>query len=229
MILLFQSRRKNNRWMEYSPSPFYAHWKHPPSKQVNTHLWEENPSNFKHSQQLQIHYNPLLSSLLLISSKYNMPNYISQTLDGQVNITHFPYTHVQYIQAPFPLSDVQSAIVTPGLQTLDHFCHCALINISYPSSRVSSKTRHGIPVILLTPRTFLLLCNIYIAAQPKTTLQLQHCNENSCWDDSLHIFLSLLSINYQFEDSPLLCWCNHNPGFFVCGCMKNAFWWRLII
>lgn len=186
-------------------------------------------SNFKHSQQLQIHYNPLLPSLLLISSKYNMSNFISQTLDGQVNIMYFPYTYVWHIQASYSSSDVQSAIVTPGLQTLDHFGPRALINISHPSSRVSGKTRHGIPVILLMPRTFLLLCNIYIAAQPKTTLQLQHCNENSRWDDPLHKFLSLLSINYQSQDSPLSCWCNHNPGSFVCGCMKNAFWWMLII
>lgn len=114
--LHFQSKKKNNRWMEYSPSPFYTHWKHPPPKQVKVHLWEENPSNFKHSQQLQIHYNPSQPSLLLISSKYNMPNYISQTLEGQGNIMHFLYTHVRYIQASFPLSDVQSAIVTPGLK-----------------------------------------------------------------------------------------------------------------
>lgn len=187
------------------------------------------PSSFKHSQQLQIHYNPLLPSLLLISSKYNMPKFISQTLDGQVNIMYFPYTHVWCIQAPYSSSDVQSATVTPGLQILDHFGSRALINISHPPSRVSSKTRHGIPVILLMPRTFLLLWNIYIAAQPKTTLQLQHCNENSRWDDSMHKFLSLLSINYQFEDSPLSCWCNHSPGSFVCDCMKNAFSWKLII
>lgn len=215
--------------MQYSPSSFYTHWKHPLPKKVKAHLWEENPSNFKHSQQLQIHYNPLLPSLLLISSKYNMPNFISQTLDAQVNIMYFPYTCVWYIQALFPLSDVQSVVVTTGLQTLDPFCHCALINVSYPSSRGSSKTRHGIPVILLMPRTFLLLCNIYIATQPKTTLQLQHCNENSCWDDSLHKFLSLLSTNCDFKDSPLSCWCNYSSGFFLCGCMKNAFWWMLII
>ena len=148
---------------------------------------------------------------------------------------YFPYTYIWYTQASFPLSVSSElnklstpCIVKLGFQTMDHFCHCALTNISHPSSRVSSKTRHRVPVILLMPRTFLFLCNIYIAIQPKTTLQSQHYNENSCWDDSPHKFLSLLS-NHQFEDSLLSCWCNCIPGFFVCGCMKNAFCWMLTI
>lgn len=186
------------------------------------HLTLNTPSNCKSTTIL---YCP--SCYLLFQSTTCLTSPL--TLDGQVNIMYFPYTRVWYIQAWFPLSDVQSAIVTPCLHTLDHFCHCALINISHPSSRVSSKSRHGIPVILLMPRTFLLLCSIYIATQPKTTLQSQHCNENSRWDDSPHKFLSLLSINYQFEDSLLSCWCNPNLDSFVCGCMKNAFWRMLII
>lgn len=148
---------------------------------------------------------------------------------------YFRYTYEQYIQASFPLS-VSSELnklctlctVKVGFQTLDLFCHCTLTNISHPSSHMSSKTRHRIPMILLMPHTFLFLRNIYNAIQPKTTLQSQHYSENSCWDDSLHKFLSLLS-NYQFEDSLLSCWCNRIPGSFVSGCMKNAFCWMLTI
>lgn len=148
---------------------------------------------------------------------------------------YFPYTYKRYIQASLPLSVSfeLNKLCTPyilklGFQTLDDFCHCAFTNTSHPSSRVSSKTRHRIPVFLLMPRTFLFLCDIYIAIQPKTALQSQHYNENSCWDDSLHKFLSLLS-NYQFEDSLLSCWCNCIPGSFVSSSMKNAFCWTQTI
>lgn len=147
---------------------------------------------------------------------------------------YFPHTYEWYIQESFPswspLSWKNSAHLNceAWFPNLDHFCHCTLTNISHPPSHVSSKTRHRIPVILLMPRIFLFLCNIYIAIQPKTTLQSRRYNENPCWDDSPHKFLSLLS-DYQFEDSLLYCWRNRIPGSFVSVCMKNAFWWVLTI